>query len=53
MATRYESFRFDGLQVPLEIHGAGEPFIFLPGLGVHPQYYRDGLTRIGHCEEDS
>lgn len=47
MAIRYESFRFDGLQVPLEIHGAGEPFIFLPGLGVHPQYYRDGLTRIG------
>jgi pimeloyl-ACP methyl ester carboxylesterase len=48
MAVRQESFRFDGLQVPLEIHGTGEPVIFLPGLGVHPRYYRDGMTRLGH-----
>ena len=47
MTVRHESFRFDGLQVPVEIHGRGEPVIFLPGLGVHPGYYRDGMTRLG------
>ena len=47
MAVRHESFKFDGLQVPVEIHGDGEPVIFLPGLGVHPGYYRDGMTRLG------
>ena len=47
MTVRQESFRFDGLRVPLEIHGTGEPVIFLPGLGVHPRYYRDGMTRLG------
>jgi len=46
MAVRHEVFRFDGLQVPLEIHGDGEPVIFLPGLGVHPAYYREGMTRL-------
>lgn len=44
---RHESFRFDGLRVPVEIHGRGEPVIFLPGLGVHPGYYRDGMARLG------
>lgn len=47
MAARSESFKFDGLKVPVEIHGAGEPVIFLPGLGVHPKYYREGMTRLG------
>jgi pimeloyl-ACP methyl ester carboxylesterase len=47
MTVRQESFKFDGLQVPVEIHGDGEPVIFLPGLGVHPGYYRDGMTRLG------
>jgi|GEM_PF-3351366 len=47
MSARQESFRFDGLKVPVEIHGDGEPLVFLPGLGVHPRYYRDGLTRLG------
>ncbi len=47
MTVRRESFRFDGLQVPVEIHGDGEPVIFLPGLGVHPRYYREGMSRLG------
>ena len=47
MVLRHEFFRFDGLQVPVEIHGDGEPVIFLPGLGVHPRYYREGMTRLG------
>jgi len=47
MAVRHEFFKFDGLQVPVEIHGDGEPVIFLPGLGVHPRYYREGMIRLG------
>lgn len=47
MTVRREHFRFDGLRVPVEIHGKGEPFIFLPGLGVHPRYYGEGLARLG------
>lgn len=47
MTFRREHFRFDGLQVPVEIHGSGDPMIFLPGLGVHPRYYRDGMDRLG------
>lgn len=46
MAVRHELFRFDGLQVPVEIHGDGRPVIFIPGLGVHPGYYREGMTRL-------
>lgn len=47
MSVRHESFRFDGLQVPVEIHGAGDPVIFIPGLGVHPRYYGEGMRRLG------
>ena len=47
MTPRQERFRFDGFEVPVEIHGSGEPLVFLPGLGVHPRYYRDGLARLG------
>jgi len=48
MAPRRERFRFDGLQVPVEVHGDGDPIIFLPGLGVHPDYYHEGIARLGH-----
>ena len=47
MAVRRDSFSFDGLRVPVEIHGDGDPVIFVPGLGVHPRYYGEGLTRLG------
>jgi hypothetical protein len=47
MEVRREFFKFEGLRVPVEIHGAGEPVIFFPGLGVHPRYYREGMTRLG------
>jgi hypothetical protein len=47
--VRRDSFRFDGIRVPVEIHGDGAPLVFLPGLGVHPFYYREGLERLsGH-----
>ncbi len=46
MMIRREHFRFDGLQVPVQIHGDGDPMIFLPGLGVHPRYYGDGMDRL-------
>ena len=47
MVLRREQFRFDGLHVPVEIHGDGDPVIFLPGLGVHPGYYHEGMARLG------
>lgn len=48
---RHDSFRFDGLQIPVEIHGEGSPVLFLPGLGVHPAHYRAGLSALGRrCE---
>lgn len=43
---RHDLFRFDGLRVPVEIRGAGSPLIFLPGLGVHPRYYDEGIGRL-------
>lgn len=43
---RHDSFRFDGLRVPVEIRGEGSPLVFLPGLGVHPRYYGDGIARL-------
>lgn len=45
---RCVSFRFDGLSVPVEIWGAGgsPPLVFLPGMGAHPQYYREGMRRL-------
>lgn len=46
---RPDTFRFDGLEVPVQIRGTGSPLIFLPGLGVHPSYYDDGIDRLaGH-----
>lgn len=42
----HDSFRFDGLRVPVEIRGEGPPLIFLPGLGVHPRYYDEGIARL-------
>ena len=44
--ARYERFHYGDLRVPVEIHGTGRPLIFLPGLGVHPRYYREGLARL-------
>lgn len=42
-----ETFSFDGLRVPVEIRGsASETLVFLPGLGTHPRYYRQGLDRL-------
>lgn len=42
-----ETFCFDGLRVPVEIRGsAPEALVFLPGLGAHPRYYRQGLEGL-------
>lgn len=41
-----DHFRFDGLTIPVEIHGVGPPLLFLPGLGVHPDHYREGLSEL-------
>jgi len=42
-----DTFSFDGLRVPVEIWGSGpEALVFLPGLGVHPSYYREGIARL-------
>ncbi len=42
-----DTFSFDGLHVPVEIWGSGpEALVFLPGLGVHPSYYGDGIARL-------
>ena len=44
---RHDRCRFDGLTIPVEIHGDGAPVLFLPGLGVHPGHYREGLSGLG------
>lgn len=41
-----DEFRFDGLRIPVDIRGRSRPLLFLPGLGVHPDYYGDGLDRL-------
>ncbi len=41
-----DDFRFDGMRIPVEIRGQASPLVFLPGLGVHPAYYSDGLDRL-------
>ena len=47
---RHDAYRFDGLRVPVDIRGEGPPLVFLPGLGVHPRYYGEGLDRLSrHC----
>ena len=44
-----ETYSFDGLRVPVEIRGsASETLVFLPGLGTHPRYYRQGMERLAH-----
>ncbi len=46
MVTR-EDLRLDGQPVRVEVHvGPEDPLLFLPGYGVHPGYYRAGLTRL-------
>lgn len=43
----FESFSFDGLQVPVEIHeGPERPLLYLPGYGVHPRNYRLGMRLL-------
>jgi hypothetical protein len=45
--TRNEHFAFDGLRVPVEIHtGPDRPLLYLPGFGVHPRNYREGMRRL-------
>lgn len=42
-----ETFRHGGLEFPVEIRGrASEAILFLPGMGVHPRHYADGLDRL-------
>lgn len=42
-----QRFEFQGLEVPVETWGSSsEALVFLPGLGVHPRYYRPGLERL-------
>lgn len=42
-----ESFSFDGLRVPVEIHeGPDRPLLYLPGYGVHPRNYRAGMRLL-------
>lgn len=42
-----ETFPFDGLQVPVEIHaGPDRPLVYLPGYGVHPLNYRSGVQLL-------
>ncbi|MFQ5888475.1 MAG: alpha/beta fold hydrolase [Gemmatimonadota bacterium] len=44
---RQAELPFDGLRIPIEVWGeADRPLIFLPGLGAHPIYYREGLRRL-------
>lgn len=43
-----ETFRHGGLEFPVEIRGrASDAILFLPGMGVHPRHYADGLDRLG------
>ena len=42
-----ETFRHDGLEFPVQIRGrASDAILFLPGMGVHPRHYADGLDRL-------
>ena len=42
-----EQLSFDGMQVPVEIYaGPDRPLLFLPGFGVHPLNYREGVERL-------
>jgi len=47
---RLRQFAHEGLTVPVEVWGDGKPpLVFLPGMGVHPRYYGEGLVRLaGH-----
>ncbi|MFO7586493.1 MAG: alpha/beta hydrolase [Gemmatimonadota bacterium] len=46
MITR-DGLRVDGQSVTVEVHdGPDEPLLFLPGYGVHPAYYREGVRRL-------
>jgi len=42
-----DSRTLDGRPVAVEIHeGPDEPLLFLPGYGVHPSYYEEGIRRL-------
>ena len=42
-----EQVSFDGMQVPVEVYsGPDEPLLFLPGFGVHPLNYREGVEKL-------
>jgi pimeloyl-ACP methyl ester carboxylesterase len=42
-----ETFRHDKLEFQVEIRGrASEALLFLPGMGVHPRHYSEGLDRL-------
>ena len=44
---RSQRFVHDGFTIPVEVWGVGtRPLIFLPGMGVHPRYYAEGLGRL-------
>lgn len=44
---RSEKFRHGGLEFPVHIRGrASDTLLFLPGMGVHPRHYADGLDRL-------
>jgi len=44
---RSESFRHGRLKFPVHIRGgASDALLFLPGMGVHPRHYADGLDRL-------
>ncbi len=43
-----DHLRVDGTRVPVEITpGPDRPFLFLPGYGVHPLNYREGVALLG------
>ncbi|MCL7956678.1 MAG: alpha/beta hydrolase [marine benthic group bacterium] len=45
--AHFDSFSFDGLRVPVEIHeGPDRPLLYLPGYGVHPRNYRPGMRLL-------
>jgi len=42
-----EQLSFDGIRAPVEIFaGPDRPLLFLPGFGVHPLNYREGVERL-------
>lgn len=42
-----ETFRYEKLEFPVQIRGrASDAILFLPGMGVHPRHYADGLDRL-------